>query len=209
MSNALPQMMVPRLATPEHLRLKPPASSYANANVVASHLKASTTEALTVMYRSVIEKGHAMQIVDSPAPCWVRKGAATAAEANRRVWLLATAKFDKAQFRDQPFSISVRAQAGGAIRRRSSAHIFARWQVVPSWVTWSSRVHTTTHLATTATPSTASMTPSASCHYQQQQQQAIITHPPQQQQQSPAPQSLSSRRRSGASGGSWQQQRRL
>jgi hypothetical protein len=108
MSDALSRMMAPRPTTPEQLRLKQPASNSC-AYVVAQHLKASTTDALTFMYRSVIEKGHAMQIVNSPLPCWVRKGAATPAEA-RRLWNNALAKFDKAQFRDQPFSISVRTQ---------------------------------------------------------------------------------------------------
>jgi hypothetical protein len=43
MPNALSQMMVPRAATPEHLRLKPPASR--NSTHLAAHqLKASTPE---------------------------------------------------------------------------------------------------------------------------------------------------------------------
>jgi hypothetical protein len=110
MPNALSRMMVPRPATPEHLRLKLPAtlSNRSNGIVGSSHLKASTTEALTFMYRSVIEEGHAMQIVDFPSPCWVRKRAATPAEA-ALYWKVGLAKFDKSQFRDQPFSISVRA----------------------------------------------------------------------------------------------------
>ena len=108
MPNALSRMMAPRPTTPEHLRLKQPASRNHRAYLGATHLQASTTEALTFMYRSVIEKVHAMQIVDSPLPCWVRKGAATPAAAGN-AWVVSLAKFDKAQFRDQPLSISVRA----------------------------------------------------------------------------------------------------
>jgi hypothetical protein len=110
MPNALSRMMVPRPATPEHLRLKLPASRSKYAYVAAHQLKALTTEALTFMYRSVIERGHAMQIMDSPSPCWVRKGAETPAEG-AHTWSLALAKFDKSQFRYQPFSpLSVNAQ---------------------------------------------------------------------------------------------------
>ena len=80
MSNALAKMMAPRPSTPEHLRLTVTVTERGRrraAMVHAQHLAASTTEALKFMYRSVQEKGHALQIVDSRLPCWVRKAATT------------------------------------------------------------------------------------------------------------------------------------
>jgi len=99
MSNALDQ----RPATPEHLRL---TSGEGHQQLMRTqHVKASTTEALKFMYRSVQEKGHELQIADSPSPCWVRKAATTSATADK-LWQTTLAKFDKSKYHGQPFSIS-------------------------------------------------------------------------------------------------------
>ena len=163
-SNALSRMMVPRPATPEHLRLKLPASQRHNTHVVAHQLKASTTAALTFMYRSVIEKGHAMQIVDSttfereqrPQQKRARSGTSLSqsltklsSEINHSRSLCVPPCLhtsSPANCTQGPTHQSKEPlQAGGASRRGSRPRIFARWQVVVSWATWSRRVPTTTH----------------------------------------------------------------
>ena len=64
-------------------------------HVKSEYLIASTTQALKSMYRVVQEKGHALQLVESTSPCWVRLGlAATKAEIAAKKWKVGLPKTD-------------------------------------------------------------------------------------------------------------------
>ena len=111
--NAFTVMMgnrnTPRPTMPEKLRL-PLAKQEGQrkrTSLTNQHLAASTTAALESMYRSVREKGHALPLVDSPSPCWIRTAANTPEDANQ-VWWVTLELFDKSQFPGQPFSIKER-----------------------------------------------------------------------------------------------------
>ena len=85
-------MMISRPTTPEHLRLSV-AGGAKHAYLTQAHLEVSTTAALQSMHRSVREKGHALQVVDSTSPGWDPLAATTQVAANK-MWKVTLRRFD-------------------------------------------------------------------------------------------------------------------